>query len=459
MAAIQELFAPLYAYVLSFKHTDGRSAEAPSYDQVVQDLGALLAAQEQAAQQADLGEAYEEARFAFLTWADEVIQRECQAWSGHQKWTAEPLQKRYLRMTNAGDIVSQTLETIGRLGTTSATAASPLPSRNLAKLPDGPRQDVYAIYYFMLGLGFTGRYFRPTDAATLTALRHNVAQNLRPSVTPLREMSTFFGRQPYHAEAPPPLQIRLAWRLLGGAGLIAALVLLSGLALAWLLRSTPPTLAESIKDHLECAAVTTVQRDGLLILEGRVMSQERKDNILAIVKKREGVERVRDAMTVIPKPFCQALEVVEPFKKRTEEQAVGLNMQLPTIRSAVSPSMPWPSFKKKDPLQIRVNAPTAFPSYVYVDYYIADGHVGRLFTPSTPVGPQQVVDIKDFEIETPFGLELLVVMATKEPGKIPPLPMAPLSVAEYLPNLRQALQQIPPDKVAVTFRLIFTQEQ
>ena len=113
----------------------------------------------------------------------------------------------------------------------------------------------------------------------------------------------------------------------------------------------------------------------------------------------EGIQ-VKDTFQMIPWPFCEVLDLLEPLKKRNEEQAFGLTASLN------KPGDP-PLYYNNEHFSIEVKTPTKFESYVYVDYYSTDETVGHLF-PNTeetiePPGAEQIVHGRATERPAPLG--------------------------------------------------------
>src|SRR5262249_10797760 len=74
----------------------------------------------------------------------------------------------------------------------------------------------------------------------------------------------------------------------------------------------------------------------------------------------------------IPRPFCDVIELLEPFKKYSESQAFGLTVRL-------NKAGPLPLYLRGDNLIVDGQTPKAFASHVYIDNYSADGQtVGHL---------------------------------------------------------------------------------
>jgi hypothetical protein len=130
-----------------------------------------------------------------------------------------------------------------------------------------------------------------------------------------------------------------------------------------------------------------------------------------------------------------------------------------------------PLYVAGESLTIDVTTPAKFQSYVYVDYYTADGQVGHLFpnaveprhvfapnsvyTVGKPGDPQRVA----WKIEPPFGLELVSVIASKTPLFQNPR-YDPEQTQAYLEALRRGLPKDAADAdIAATFGFITTRDR
>jgi hypothetical protein len=131
------------------------------------------------------------------------------------------------------------------------------------------------------------------------------------------------------------------------------------------------------------------------------------------------VTQIKEKFDIIPRPFCAVLDLLEPIKKQAEDRGIDLVTSLNKAGNL-------PDYYDKESLLIRGKTPTQFDSYVYVDYYSADGMVGHLLpnlkettnrlgangslAVGQPDGPQPLLISAQ-----PPGLELITVIASKTP--------------------------------------------
>jgi hypothetical protein len=162
----------------------------------------------------------------------------------------------------------------------------------------------------------------------------------------------------------------------------------------------------------------------------------------------------------VPKRLCDVITLLEPLKQRGEEQDLGLLMRLNKSDSV-------PSYVAREDLSIWVQTPSIFDSFVYVDYYSADGTVVHLFpTPQEAMqhlGRLQTltvdqIDGQPIEIQAPFGIELVTVVASQTP--LFPNPRAETEdIDAYVNALRQVLtQEEATTTVTATFSLLTTRD-
>src|SRR5688572_28791882 len=112
MADVRTLFADLFAYVLLFEQRHLQGDFQPSYEEVRGGITALLKQQAAAAQrQGILERDYQEARFAFVAWADETILHHT-TWKHHYEWNAAPLKLEYYQTRNAGEELFEHLQSL-----------------------------------------------------------------------------------------------------------------------------------------------------------------------------------------------------------------------------------------------------------------------------------------------------------------------------------------------------------
>jgi type IV/VI secretion system ImpK/VasF family protein len=463
MANLRELFSDLFAYVLLCEHTIQHGESQPAYAQVQGEITALLRrAEDTAKRQGMLDQEYQEAQFAVVAWVDETILNNTM-WKDHNQWKASPLQVEYYQTRNAGE---EFFDHLDRLR------------------PD--QKEIRELYYLCLSLGFKGQYFLGReDELRLIQIRHEQAPHLPLTVEEIRDLDKITP-QPYNVSAPKGTPIRLPLtHLLLRVGLVMLVILPLALFLYYWLQQTPaprdgvvkipfvppgPKEEEMQKEmqqritNLQCAKVSFESIDmqaGILTLSGRVASETQKAEILAAMQSIKGVSQVRETFELIPPPFCAVLDLLEPVKKRAEEQGFGVTAGLNKTGNP-------PIYYKEENLIIEFKTPTPFASYVYVDYYTADGGVGHLFpnlkepqhffqpqssfTIGKPGGPLQ------WQILPPFGRELVTVIASKTSlFAIPRFDPEPAET--YLNELRQAVEKRAPSDMAAIWYFLKTQDR
>ena len=422
MASEQVVFAAFFTYILSFERAATQGKLEVSDGQVRQDIAALLTQQQAAAKRAGMSEAdYQEARFAIIAWADETILKHT-TWKHHNAWSALPLQLEYDQTRNAGEEFFERLERLR------------------------PEQHaVREVYYVCLGLGFSGQYFVGLeDALKLAQIRHDQARRLRHPVEVLYETATLTP-QPYAVASPQDRPIR---RPLRSQLLKAALVLLLaaplGLFVAYKLLPTPTltSAGPAISPVSPVAPIPPSPPEASLL--------------------PSPAETPCKPLTLgnVPEHLCAVIKLLEPVKQRGDAQDLGLLMRLNKPDSV-------PSYVARDDLAIWVQAPNKFDSFVYVDYYTSAGTVVHLFpTPEEAMqrlGRWQALTVdqiqgQPLEIQAPFGIELVTVVASQTPLFLNPRAGTEDSET-YVNALRQVLnQEEAKTTVAATFFLLTTHD-
>jgi len=137
------------AHVQSLRTGDGAAFPAPAA--LRSQLLALLAPLPAAATALGVpSEEIEEARFALVAWADEVILKA--SWPGHEEWLRAPLQMQLYRTTQAGN---EFFAHLARLR----------PDQSAAR----------EVYFTVLALGFEGQYQgQPAELRALIAREYEV---------------------------------------------------------------------------------------------------------------------------------------------------------------------------------------------------------------------------------------------------------------------------------------------
>jgi type VI secretion system protein ImpK len=363
MANGRELFSELLGYVLLFEQTNQQGEFQPSYEQVRRDIAALLEQEKSAAKrQGMLDRDYQDACFAAVAWADETILKHS-TWKHHHEWNALPLQLEYFQTRNAGEEFFERLERLR-----------------------AEQKQVREVYYLCLGLGFSGQYFLGMeDELKLNHIRHEQAQHLALAVEDVQDIDKLTP-QPYQVPTEDHGPIERPWTdLLLRAGLPLLILIPIVLALMYWFWLAPPSvpvapLAERVKQWLdghpgvlECAKVTNVDvQAGVVGLGGRVVSEAQGAEIRKGVLSLERGIQVKDTFQTIPRPFCEVLDLLEPFKKRNEDQAFDLTARL-------NKQGDLPLYVNNENFIVEVKTPAKFESYVCVDYYSTDETVGHLF--------------------------------------------------------------------------------
>ncbi|HEX9869689.1 MAG TPA: DotU/TssL family secretion system protein [Candidatus Tectomicrobia bacterium] len=453
MANGRELFSELFGYVLLFEQTNQQGEFQPSYEQVRRDIAALLEQEKAAAKRQGLLERdYQDACFAVVAWADETILKHS-SWEHHHDWNALPLQMEQFQTRNAGEEFFERLERLR---------------------PE--QKQVREVYYLCLGLGFSGQYFLGMeDELKLHHIRHEQAQHLALPAEDVQNIDKLTP-QPYQVPTDDHGAIERPWTdLLLRAGLPLLILMPIVLALTYWFWLAPPSLpvvplADRVKqwlgnhpEVLACANVTIVGvQAGVVSLSGRVAYEAQAAEIRKGVQSLERGVQVKDAFQTIPAPFCEVLDLLEPFKQRNEEQTFGLTASL-------NKQGDLPLYFNHENFIVEVKTPIKFASYVYVDYYGTDETVGHLFPnekeTSNHFGPNRTYTVGQLNgphpwlILPPFGRDLVTVIASKAP-----LFLQPRAAAEpartYLKDLRQALpNDVSRSETSATFYFIKTQER
>ena len=158
-------FSRLFDYVLLFQQSDFHHEPQPAYEQVRGEIATLLTQQAAAARDQGMSEEdVQEARFAVVAWADEMILQQTD-WVHHQRWQSTPLQLEYCDTRNAGEELCERLERLR------------------------PEQSAVREIFCCLGLGFRGCYcLGREDELRLAQIRHTQAQRLAHPVEPGRPL-------------------------------------------------------------------------------------------------------------------------------------------------------------------------------------------------------------------------------------------------------------------------------
>ena len=418
----------------------------------------------------------ERALFPVCTWADErILEAAAERYPDTAaRWLESPLQARRYGTRNGGEEFFQRMEELGP-----------------------GEADLGEVYHLCLGLGFRGRYAGAPDVAGLERARHALRRLLAGRIPDLEELErTREGITPRLLEverrAVPGSPGGGRWNrsaVVAGIGL-AALACVIGIGVVAVVSdgdepaavarcgngaldpseecdpgavggcpddrcsadcrclpgpataaSDPRPVAERARAHLasvDCGAVEVsgVER-GLLSIAGRVPDEAARTALLAGLEALDGVDAVRADLTLLPRPFCRAVEILE--------RAGGDDLSIDLPRGCSS-------YEGGEELRIGVGGIRG-PAYLQVDYLVADGtsvaHLlpGLFGEDHRQAGPTTVLAKAPrpgrppprLRVSEPFGLELVLAVASREPllGRRP----VQEPVEDYLTALRAGLDR------------------
>jgi type VI secretion system protein ImpK len=431
--SLREIVTPFFAYVLFFVRTPAYGRR-PATD-IRRDIDRLLADQRTAVKRNDIPLSdYENACFAIVAWADELILH-CAHESNrelYEHWQHSPLQVQLYSTANAGE---EFFEKLARLN----------PSQ----------KEIREIYHLCLCLGFRGRYYDETQDHKLVALRREHVQHLPVPFFDLYDIEKNKERvtaQPYTVAPPPPKPLPKRPSVLWAAIALPALAAL----VLYMLWPTPPPPApapvarsreEIIADveqrltGFDCCALTVADfQDGTAAIEGRVESEDQRLRAHEAARSVPEVTQVRDSLTIIPRPFCEVIELLQPIQRLAEDAGAGLSVRPRKGCNAV--------YAAGENLVIDVTGRNPL-QYVYVDYYVADRQMVAHVLPSSAqrdnslkgastVAIGEPGSKNQWVIEPPFGLELVTAIASAQP-LFPQPRLPPEAATTYIEELRRAL--------------------
>ncbi len=186
---LREIFTDLIAYVIFFEASCGQ--QSPPLSEVREKILALIEAQEEQVKAKGLAaEAYREARFAVLSWVDEMILNS--SWPLRTQW--QHLMLTYYGTLNAGEEFFRRLEL--------------LPSQS---------NDIREVYYLCISLGFQGRYAFGDNRPQLRELKTELYRQLCSGDGDIRQSyGRLFPEAYQRAAANPstPPKVRPVWFIL-----------------------------------------------------------------------------------------------------------------------------------------------------------------------------------------------------------------------------------------------------
>jgi len=426
MARLLDCFSGFIAYGLALDASVGAGRPMP----------ALATAQHKAMQLLDTARAeaaalgtpapqVESAVFAMVAWIDEILARHPEATAGADAGNgAAPLQ---VQLFNSNNAHSEFFHHLSALGAQD--------------------DDVREVYWHALVLGFKGQYyFEDGDQGELGKLKdlHGRQLQLRPlaagslahdHITP----------QPYSVPDPRgPNDTHRRDRTLLRTGAALAL-LLPLLYLLWLWSTGPPAVAsglsQRIEQHLQtyaCADLTAaVDTEGRTRVSGFVSLPGDLPRVEREVSAMPGVKSPRFDVGLRVWPHCEVFAILKPYQARNRERAYGLDID--------SPSALEGKLREGDPVRVQVVAPR-HDSYIWVDYYTADGSVMHLNAGQAPTKLHAGETLtlgreipSSWLVSPPFGSVLITVLSAPTPftetADRPPFELA----SDYLLRLRETV--------------------
>ena len=256
--AVRDLFTDLMAYVLFFLGSlDQRS---PSLSEVREKVKSLIAEQEKRARSGEAPwESYLEARFAVLSWVDEMVLTS--SWVNRAQW--QHLMLTYHQTLNAGEEFFEHLE----------------------HLP-ADAQDVREVYYHCLKLGFLGQYALDDGSNQMGKLQHGLYRQLSAGPNDIRQSYPQLFPEAYRK--PPEVRrttgpkIHPLW-----FGLVGFVVVLLFVAYWFILRSETNRLLARLEAPLAATAPVDWMRS--LIDELRTRRFEVDDTSRGVVVTLRGL--------------------------------------------------------------------------------------------------------------------------------------------------------------------------
>jgi hypothetical protein len=230
-----------------------------------------------------------------------------------------------------------------------------------------------------------------------------------------------------------------------------------------------PALAEAVV-NLECGRVEAAFDDlnGSVRLSGHIRSMQDREKLTAMVAAIAGIREVAQSdLQVVGEPYCQVLDfLARPELARSDDQRQDVEAITQPAQAGVL------TLKGGMPLSLQLTGPD-YPSYVYVDYFTADGRVYHLLPTASladhrlasgerlTIGGREGRGVKA-TIGPPFGLDMVVALASEQPLYASVRPVAE-SADAYLKALErmtaEARRRHPGLRLEYSYYLIRTAQQ
>jgi hypothetical protein len=149
--------------------------------------------------------------------------------------------------------------------------------------------------------------------------------------------------------------------------------------------------------------------------------------------------------------YCEARDLIARFEEANRQQELGLALE------AVGGAM----LLEGDPLNLDISFPS-YDSFLHVAYIQRSGEVGHILPGHGQLWPARAanyVERTGYEVAPPYGVEMILALATEEPLFSPPRPQFEPAEA-FLEALRQRLAELtasdPDTRIAVSHLLVTT---
>ena len=223
--------------------------------------------------------------------------------------------------------------------------------------------------------------------------------------------------------------------------------------------SPPPSLAvfdigavQRVIAAATCSAITiektTDEVAGIVRLSGRVKNKRQGERVVQQIRDLPGVNAVEvtgrdtDTFDFLDWPFCEVIDLLNPIRQEAESRRA--EIQIDPRKGCDA------DYFKAEELIIDVKTQEDLP-YIYVDYFVADKeHVAHLLPhkrlPNNKLSNQRSLTIGGersptrWQIEPPFGLELVTVIASDRRLSFQPS-LEPERAKAYLRDLDDALSE------------------
>jgi serine/threonine protein kinase len=178
-----------------------------------------------------------------------------------------------------------------------------------------------------------------------------------------------------------------------------------------------PTLAaiESALAKVACSDLQVSLEDRDVTVRGITAGEDNGVRIGSAIESVPGVAKTTTEVLVVPRIQCNVIELYSTFWKANRVSGYGTAVRTPQQDNV---------FREGDRLIVDVAAPS-YESYLYIDYFALDGSVVHMM-PSPGEKANQAAagdtflvgepgDIGLWEVAPPFGMEMIVILASREP--------------------------------------------